>query len=128
MSKSSALDETAAGVTVSAAPELRDFKKEATSFVPRGIRQKTQVIKGPRVNAAPATGEKDTDADADAETGANQGEGSTGPRPDLLQSLTKAGITGKGKAKPTQAAGSQANASGQDEYARFMEDIGDMLG
>jgi hypothetical protein len=43
----------AAAATIFAEPELRDFKKEATAFVPAAARKKKAVEKAPGLNAAP---------------------------------------------------------------------------
>jgi hypothetical protein len=115
------LDENSAAATISAAPELRDFKKEATTFVPRGIRQKVQAKENPaRVNAAPGETVDQEMEEADA-------------RPDLMEALKRAGVTAKPPAASSKASTSGAgpskdrNQEQQDEYDRFMDDIGDLL-
>lgn len=114
-----------AAATVFAAPELRDFKKEATAFMPSSLKRKK--AGGPtagssRVNAAPSLGPSAEDA---------QAESVAGPaRPDLLSTL-------KDQFGPTPPVTSQARGSappskstpkGKDDYAKFVEEMGDILG
>jgi hypothetical protein len=127
-----ALDDTSGVSTIFVAPELRDFKKEATAFVPRGIRQKAQAATiGPRVNAAPISA-GGASPDARDDDGGEELQ-----RPDLMKTLAKAGITGTGASgsatanaaahvekEPPKTIGNQEQ---QDEYERFMDDIGDLL-
>ncbi|KAL0951678.1 hypothetical protein HGRIS_008357 [Hohenbuehelia grisea] len=118
----------AAAATVFAAPQLRDFKKEATSFVPASIKRKkagAAGTAGSKVNAAPSF---DSEADGSAaEPPAAQA------RPDLLSAL-------KGQFGPTAAtvsAGvSNAASKGKapekpekkkDDYEKFMEEMGGIL-
>lgn len=64
--------------TVSAEPELRDFKKEATAFVPSSLKRKRPTeprSESSRLNAAPTLTAEDTKADV------------TPARPDLLSTL-----------------------------------------
>lgn len=119
-----ALDDNSSAATVSAAPELRDFKKEAMSFVPRGIRHKALDKGNTGVNAAPSTEDADTEIQ-DA------------PRPDLMKTLAAAGITGRAPAtapeekqtvpQTTSKPSKGGNKDQQDEYERFMADIGDLI-
>ncbi|KAJ7664946.1 hypothetical protein B0H17DRAFT_1091294 [Mycena rosella] len=94
--------------TVFAAPELRDFKKEATAFVPST--KPGSIASGPSV------------------------EESLPVRPDLLGSLkgkfgappAAATVPGKvSKAKETQAA---KDAKQKDDYDKFVESMSDILG
>ncbi|KZP25368.1 hypothetical protein FIBSPDRAFT_888176 [Athelia psychrophila] len=114
-----------AAATVFAAPELRDFKKEATAFVPSALKRK-KAGGGPagpskRVNAAPSIGAEAVKAEAD--------EAPAPARPDLLSALKNQfgpaaapaaiarGATGKVEAAP----------KGKDDYAKFVEEMGDLL-
>ena len=124
-----ALDDTSGVSTIFAAPELRDFKKEATAFVPRGIRQKTQIATGPRVNAAPA-------GDDAAENGQDEEDAEELKRPDLMAALARAGITGLGPSSAVVAVSGMekevvpktgGNQEQQDEYERFMDDVEGLL-
>lgn len=98
----------AAAATISAAPELRDFKKEATAFMPASMRRKkgAEGARGaPPVNAAP---------------GAVPMEGS--PRPDLLGTL-------KDQLGMAQTPVVQEKVKGKkDDYAKFVDEMGDLLG
>jgi hypothetical protein len=97
----------AAAATISAEPELRDFKKEATAFVPASMRRRkgatAESSSGPKVDAAPGAG-----------------TANAAPRPDLLSTLQNqlgvaTGVGSTGKVKP------------KDDYAKFMEDMGDLV-
>ena len=101
---------TSTTAVISAEPELRDFKKEATSFVPR---QAKKIAKGnTRVNATPDTGDS-TPAEA---------------RPDLMKSLEEAGISIP-KQQPTEVIQKKTSSKveAKDDYDTFMEDMGDLL-
>ncbi|KDQ18229.1 hypothetical protein BOTBODRAFT_143852 [Botryobasidium botryosum FD-172 SS1] len=98
--------------TIVAAPQLRDFKKESTAFVPAALRRKkaAPAAKAPaRVNAAP-------------ESGPSTEEGPSEPkRPDLMATLGAAGLPGmKAKAKPVEKPKA-------DEYEKFLAEIGDLI-
>ncbi|TFK56791.1 hypothetical protein OE88DRAFT_1650255 [Heliocybe sulcata] len=111
--KPAASAEVSAAATVTAAPELRDFKKEATAFVPTALKRKKAGASAggavsTKINAAPSV------------TG---GEGEAGPaRPDLLSALR--GTFGEGKVDEVT---SKAPAKGKDDYAKFMDEMGDIL-
>jgi hypothetical protein len=100
---------TSTTAVISAEPELRDFKKEATSFVPR---QAKKIAKGnSRVNATPETGDS-TPAEA---------------RPDLMKSLEEAGVSIP-KQQPTGVAKKASlKIEAKDDYDKFMDDMGDLL-
>lgn len=101
---------TSTTAVISAEPELRDFKKEATSFVPR---QAKKPAKGnSRVNATPDTGDS-TPAEA---------------RPDLMKSLEEAGVSVP-KQQATGMSQKKANTKveAKDDYDKFMDDMGDFL-
>lgn len=110
--------------TVFAAPELRDFKKEATAFVPSNVKRKKAAgapgSTSSRVNAAPST-----------ETSGGAAEESLPVRPDLLGSLkgkfgTPPGVPGKVVPhKETQAA---KEGKQKDDYDKFVESMADILG
>ncbi|KAG6851335.1 hypothetical protein H0H93_005733 [Arthromyces matolae] len=104
-----------AAATVSAEPQLRDFKKEATAFVPTALkRKKPATASSSRVNAAPS---------AEDETPEHSGPS----RPDLVSTLmNKFGA-------PPSASGSSTVPTTKpekkkDDYDKFMEDMGDILG
>lgn len=112
---------------ISAEPELRDFKKEATAFVPAALKRKkagagSAVLAG-KVNAAPSL-DPSTDA----------GEAAPMPeRPDLMSTLRdqlgaavvipQSAANGKG---PKEKKGDRVKP--KDDYAKFMDEMGDILG
>ncbi|KAG5647671.1 hypothetical protein DXG03_008394 [Asterophora parasitica] len=105
-----------AAATVFAAPELRDFKKEATSFVPTTIKRKKlgASASSSRVNAAPGMEEDDNQEPA-------------GPvRPDLLTALKEQFGPAPPLAYPPSAKVRQVEKK-KDDYDKFMEEIGDIL-
>ncbi|GJE87689.1 Wbp11 and NpwBP domain-containing protein [Phanerochaete sordida] len=105
-----------AAAVVSAEPELRDFKKEATAFVPTTLkRKKAAGASSSKINAAPSV---DGGADSDP---------TVTPRPDLLGTL-KAQL-GAGSALSTgEEVKLQTAAKPKDDYQKFMEEMGDILG
>ncbi|KAF9469674.1 mRNA biogenesis factor-domain-containing protein [Collybia nuda] len=110
--------------TVFATPQLRDFKKEATAFVPTALKRKRTGAAGTgtstRIDAAPS----DLGAGVDTNT-----EGPT--RPDLLSTL-------KNQFGPTPPASKNEAIKGKnepklkkvknDDYEKFIEEMGDILG
>ncbi|KAF8899135.1 mRNA biogenesis factor-domain-containing protein [Infundibulicybe gibba] len=90
--------------TVSAAPQLRDFKKEATAFVPTALKRKK--------------------ADASSKPAALE---TTKPdaRPDLLQTLKDQ--FGPMPAPPATKPDEPSDTKKKDDYAKFVEEMGDML-
>ena len=94
--------------TISAEPELRDLKKESTAFMPTSVKRKKAAVT-PKVNAAPFVGATD-----DVEPAA--------PRPDLLNTLQEQ----FGPAPPEPAA-KKAKTETKNDYAKFVEEIGDIL-
>ncbi|KAJ7242588.1 hypothetical protein B0H12DRAFT_1132264 [Mycena haematopus] len=120
--------------TVFAAPELRDFKKEATAFVPSNVKRKKATgapgASSSRVNAAPSLSTLPSKPGTQAPTG----EESLPVRPDLLGSLkekfgppptatTSPVATGKVNANETQPA-----KGAKDDYDKFVESMADILG
>lgn len=99
-----------------AAPELRDLKKEATAFVPRGVRQKVAPKETSGVNAAPVTGDGEMEEVEEQDA-----------RPNLMDVLAKAGITGRPQQEASTSTSKRRNEDQQDEYDQFMADIGDLL-
>jgi hypothetical protein len=114
---------------VSAAPQLRDLKKEATAFIPTSVKRKkpgTSTGSLSKVNAAPSLGPDVKLEDAGSESTA------TSVRPDLLGILknqfgpvpnTEGGLTNsKGGTRGAVVAKSK------DDYDKFVEEMGDILG
>ncbi|TFK26699.1 hypothetical protein FA15DRAFT_615354 [Coprinopsis marcescibilis] len=91
-----------ASATVEAAPQLRDFKKEATAFVPASLkRKKPGATPSSGLNAAPTVGSEETPA---------------GPsRPDLVSTLKN------------HLAFPKPEEKAKDDYAKFVEEMGDVL-
>ncbi|KAG1828413.1 WW domain binding protein 11-domain-containing protein [Suillus variegatus] len=110
--------------TVSAAPQLRDFKKEATAFVPTSLKRKKPAtgMASSKVNAAPSL-----------DAGSESLEPAQASRPDLVSSLmdkfgpvpvvAATSLNEKGSSK-----GMQPNVGKKDDYQKFVEEMGDILG
>ncbi|KAI0937183.1 hypothetical protein AcV5_005142 [Taiwanofungus camphoratus] len=118
---------TPAAATVEAAPQLRDFKKESTAFVPTTLKRRKAgagTSTAPKVNAAPSLG-----PDADSE---EPEVVPTAVRPDLLSTLKgqfgpAVGAT-SGPSKKPEANTNGARAKPKDDYEKFVEEMGDILG
>ncbi|EUC67068.1 mRNA biogenesis factor [Rhizoctonia solani AG-3 Rhs1AP] len=105
---------TTASATISAEPELRDLKKEATAFVPTSMRRATK--KGP--NANPISG---LHINAAPNEDGDQGGPSAEPRKDLMSVLgSQLGVADK------PASGSKAG-QGKDDYENFLAEVGSFL-
>lgn len=109
--------------TIEAAPQLRDFKKESTAFVPTALkRKKAGATTGAsfKVNAAPTLG-----AEADS---AESELAPIAARPDLMSTLKDH----LGSAVSTPAHNMQPNSKipskQKDDYAKFLDEMGDFLG
>lgn len=106
-----------AAAVVTAAPELRDFKKEATAFIPAALKRKRPGAAGAvasKINAAPSV---DVSEDVDS---------AAAPRPDLL-SVLKAQL-GPAAGTSGEQAKSQAVTKSKDDYEKFLDEMGDILG
>ncbi|KDQ63142.1 hypothetical protein JAAARDRAFT_29143 [Jaapia argillacea MUCL 33604] len=107
---------SSSGASISAAAELRDFKKESTAFVPSSLKRKKpggarSGSSSTSINAAPLVGVAE--------------EAIAGPaRPDLVSSLM--GQFGPGK--DVKESKEKGGGKGKDDYAKFMDDLGDILG
>ncbi|KAF9024109.1 hypothetical protein BDZ89DRAFT_1069359 [Hymenopellis radicata] len=110
----------AVAATVSAEPELRNLKKEATSFVPASLKRRkvgTGVVGSSRINAAPGVLDEEDAAEP--------------ARPDLLSVLqdqfgsapTVPRTSGPVSVKPKTDV-----EKSKDDYAKFVEEMGDILG
>ncbi|KAJ7292743.1 hypothetical protein C8J57DRAFT_1266940 [Mycena rebaudengoi] len=112
--------------TVFAAPELRDFKKEATAFVPTNVKRKKAAgatAGSSKVNAAPSL------ASLPSKPGSS-GEDSLPVRPDLLASLKgKVGLTSvttnarPNKVKEEAQATKTKEAKLKEDYDNFVASI-----
>ncbi|ORY57092.1 hypothetical protein BCR35DRAFT_309678 [Leucosporidium creatinivorum] len=98
-----------AGATISAAPVLRDLKKEATAFLPSHMRKK---------KAAPAPGASAGLSTIDATKGA--GEDTGRERASLMGALKDAGI---GAAKGGAPASAPKTDKGKEDYERFQKEM-----
>ncbi|KIY73510.1 hypothetical protein CYLTODRAFT_434176 [Cylindrobasidium torrendii FP15055 ss-10] len=104
---------TSASAVISAEPQLRDLKAEATSFMPASLKKHATKKNGnSRINAAPGLGEDDDKT----------------PRPDLLSVLAN-----QFGPVPTPPAASRpvaepVTSTSKDDYAKFVNEMGDILG
>lgn len=102
--------------TISSAPQLRDFKKEATAFVPSALKRRKPGASGSavtRVDAAPSVG-PDTDAE--------NSEIMTPARPDLLSTLKdRFGPVPAAEASPDKKR--KVDTNKKDDYEKFVEDV-----
>lgn len=105
-----------AAATIFAAPELRDLKKEATSFVPSAVKRKkvttTDAIS--KLNAAPEFNSGAPSVSDDVKT-----EEAELTRPDLVSALR---VQFGSVPVPSQTAKSKS------DYDKFVEEMGDILG
>ncbi|KAG6897954.1 hypothetical protein C0992_008344 [Termitomyces sp. T32_za158] len=102
--------------SVSAEPQLRDLKKEATAFVPTALKRKKPgaSASSSRINAAPSV------EDGNQEP--------TGPaRPDLLGTLQTKFGSAPSPLAPSVSTAKKAEKK-RDGYDKFMEEMGDILG
>ncbi|KAI0673566.1 WW domain binding protein 11-domain-containing protein [Trametes maxima] len=108
----------AASAVISAEPELRDFKKEATAFVPAALKRK-KANGGSKVNSAPSVGPQDEKDEAEAVAVA---------RPDLLSTLQdKFGAPPSKKTKTEVGAAKATPTKPKDDYDKFLEEMSDIL-
>ena len=105
----------AAAATIEAAPELRDFKKEATAFVPAALKRKKATAGATsKINAAPKAGSEEPEAPAAA-------------RPDLMSTLKQ--NLGSAVSMPPKVADVKSSAAKpKDDYDKFLDEMGDILG
>ncbi|KAK7465539.1 hypothetical protein VKT23_005513 [Stygiomarasmius scandens] len=134
----------AANATISAEPELRDFKKEATAFVPSKIAAKRKRAGGAgssgsggsggglgRVNAAPETGDSGEGTSGGGEVEGESATSASGmKKPDLLGTLRgqfpfTAPVPANKKAKVEEVP--KEKEKKKDDYEKFVEEIGDIL-
>ncbi|KAI9062957.1 hypothetical protein FKP32DRAFT_1612174 [Trametes sanguinea] len=109
-----------ATAVISAEPELRDFKKEATAFVPAALKRKKPGATTSKVNAAPTVGP--------AEDHGDEAEAPQQARPDLLSTLQdKFGAPPPKKAKTGEDAANAAPVKPKDDYDKFLEEMSDIL-
>ncbi|KAF9270740.1 hypothetical protein L218DRAFT_969204 [Marasmius fiardii PR-910] len=109
---------SSSSATISAEPELRDFKKEATAFVPTSLKRR-RTAGQPRVNAAPGVGPADGDEEITAGVGA--------PRPDLLTTIQNQFGIPSTETPGKKVKVEEVKPKKKDDYDKFMEEIGDIL-
>lgn len=91
---------------------MRDLRKEATAFVPRGVKRKQAAAPGGvTVNSAPGGGVIDEDGDERRVKQKEEGGGLMG----RLQ-----GVLGSTKVEPGTKSGAD------DEYQKFLDGLGDI--
>ncbi|KAL1411548.1 hypothetical protein Q8F55_002510 [Vanrija albida] len=106
--------------TISAAPQLRDLRKETTVFVPRGVKRKPAGV--PNVNATPGAGHVDADGDVVRARNTDSGPG-------LLSKLQAVGVAparaaAGGRAAPAgSAAGGGPGTEAEDDYEKFLSGL-----
>lgn len=104
-----------AAATVFSAPQLRDFKKEATAFIPSAVKRKK--VPAPSISseldAAPSIGSA-----APAVDGGEQVEHA---RPDLVSAL-------KNQFGPGPPKSTKKEPIPKSDYDKFVEEMGDILG
>lgn len=111
------------GVVISAEPQLRDFKKESTAFVPAAIRKKQQEEKARMKRGLPGR----IDAAPISEDMSSPSSTSYKDRPDLLKSV-QAHLPAKGVGGTPEQGGNNAGSnSSKKEYDQFLSEIGDLL-
>ncbi|RPD65006.1 hypothetical protein L227DRAFT_607610 [Lentinus tigrinus ALCF2SS1-6] len=104
---------------ISAEPELRDFKKEATAFIPAALKRKKPGA-GSRVNAAPTVGASEGNVD--------EAEAAPAARPDLLTALQDKLGAPPAKKPKIEARGQEAQVKRKDDYDKFLAEMSDILG
>jgi hypothetical protein len=105
--------------TISAGPELRDLKKEATAFVPTTLKRKKASgnASAPKLNAAPEMAEVDASEPALRHA-----------RPDIVSTLKEQ--FGTAPAEERKLGGHASSVGGiksKDDYEKFVEEMKDIL-
>lgn len=95
--------------TISAEPQLRDLRKEATAFVPRGVKRKKPPAGAVAINAAPGAGVIDADGD-EVRTKRADGGGLMGKLSGVLGDIKR----------------DEKKGGGDDDYQKFLEGLGDL--
>ncbi|GAA5976712.1 hypothetical protein JCM11641_005669 [Rhodosporidiobolus odoratus] len=139
-SSSSSSSAAPSSSTISAAPQLRDLKKEATAFVPSNMRRKMAKEKGrlekaglSKVDAAPSASVGETGS------GSGSGSGFEG-RKGLLEEMRERGIgvqgagaavggsgLGLGQGQGQGEKGPGKSKGGDEDYRRFEEEMKEFL-
>ncbi|GAA5892935.1 hypothetical protein JCM8208_004129 [Rhodotorula glutinis] len=114
----------AAGATISAAPVLRDLKKEATAFVPAAMRRKMAQHKATLARAGLTS--VDAARGAGAGEGGGEGEGAGEKKKSLVEEMRERGI-GVGAGAGGAEAARRKPDQGKEDYERFRAEMGDLL-
>ncbi|KAI6153803.1 WW domain binding protein 11-domain-containing protein [Pisolithus tinctorius] len=105
--------------TISAGPELRDLKKEATAFVPSSLKRKKTSgpsVAGPKVNAAPSVGR----------AGSESREPPPTAKPDLVSTLRNQFGAPPPPVREASCHGPAPKT--KNDYQKFLEEMSDILG
>lgn len=105
--------------TISAGPQLRDLKKEATAFVPSSLKRKKASGSSatvPRINAAPSVGRE----------GSESRELPLAARPDLVSTLRDQ--LGAPPPPVREVSSDGAAPEAKNDYQKFLEEMSDILG
>lgn len=112
----------AAAATIVAEPELRDLKKEATAFVPAAMRKKKAAAAAGVALSGSGVGKLNAAPDADGEAV------DVLARPNLMNVLVAAGVGESPAPKAGGANKAKGKGPAKDDYAQFVEEMGDILG
>ncbi|KAH7886011.1 WW domain binding protein 11-domain-containing protein [Phlebopus sp. FC_14] len=109
----------AASATISAEPELRDLKKEATAFVPASLKRKKAPASSvaSKVNAAPCVSAESDPPGPTPQT-----------RPDLVNTLRDQLGAPPPPADNGPVQRKTPSVRGKDDYQRFVDEMSDLLG
>ncbi|KDN45301.1 hypothetical protein K437DRAFT_256645 [Tilletiaria anomala UBC 951] len=107
--------------TISAAPQLRDLKREVTEFVPAAIRKKQATDKARAKMGLPP-------AQVSSAPGVDEGQGrsSSSSSGGLLEKL-KPQLEGSARGPGPSAAGAKDRGASADDYQKFLDSVGDLL-
>ncbi|PLW39926.1 hypothetical protein PCANC_14230 [Puccinia coronata f. sp. avenae] len=118
-----------ASATVTALPQLRDLKREATNFVPAAIRKKRKELDRRAGIAGLGDGNRIQAAPNSLDSGHDNGAESQEPKQlttTLLAALKRDGVVSD--SRPGKASTHAASAAHEkDDYEKFVESLGDVL-
>ncbi|GAA5870432.1 hypothetical protein JCM3774_002726 [Rhodotorula dairenensis] len=126
-----------AGATISAAPQLRDLKKEATAFVPLAMRKKMKQQQATLAKAglssinaargANAGGSNGGDVDGPAAEGGGGGAGAPPRKRTLMDEMRDRGIGSASGVNAGAASTAGRDDVEVDDYERFRAEMADLL-
>jgi hypothetical protein len=112
-----------ASATVSAAPQLRDLKKEATAFVPTALKRKKGTGPGAHaINAAPPSRPLEGGQGEHGENGEEQEDVPQPERTSLLGTLRGAGVLGGGNEEEEREM-KRVKKHVDGDYERFLKEV-----